>query len=599
MDANDAEIKAEAAEVIAAREREHKDFRTAMLSLFEDLHETSEEVKRLSLAIEHSVNVIVIAGEDGSIEYLNPVFEKKVGYSKDDLTGRQMREYLFGELSDEKYQELLGAALSGKTWRGMVRNRRKYGGYCWFDADVCMASDESGKAARFLIVMEDVSEKMLSEARLKHLVVYDELTGLFNRAHFMNMLGESLASSEPCGGLGVLLLFDMDQFKFFNETYGHGTGDYMLKSLANLFNDVLEGAYADTGAKKACKPYIGRVGGDEFAVFLPSMDAGSAMKIAELLRVRVEDFRYESLDVSSTVSIGAAVYPEHGTAVKDLLTKADAARYRAKEAGRNRCHLYRPEDQDLEKMHSKLGWREKIVAAVKEDRFEPWFQPILDIRQNRVSHYEVLARMIEADGSIVFPGSFVDVAEWFGIITSIDRIIIEKALAHLARAGNGVNMSINLSGKELGDEGLLAFLRLKITETGADAAKVIFEITETAAIANIEQAVEFVKSLKSLGCKFALDDFGAGFTSFTYLKRLMVNYIKIDGAFVRRLHENADDQIFVKAIIDVARGLGIKTIAEFVEYEESLDILKTLGADYAQGYLIGKPAPSGDIIKAV
>lgn len=587
------------AEQLAACKRDHRDFRVAMLSVMEDLSETTEELKKLSMAIEQSVSIVSITDRGGKIEYINPIFDEKTGYSKDEAIGRQSKDLMFGEIADEQYEELLSTVLSGKIWRGRVKNKRKTGGYYWCNTDVCPIKNESGEITHFLISQEDITERMRSEERFQHFARYDALTGLLNRSRFMKLLGEWMDSSGKRGATGVLLLSDMDQFKFFNETYGHGTGDYILKNMANLINDVVEKAYEENAPKGADKPFIGRVGGDEFAVFLPSANGSQGIGIAERIRLAVEGFDFEEADISITVSIGAALYPEHGMEIKELLTKADVARYRAKEMGRNRCHLYRPEDQDLDKAHSKLQWKEKILKALKGGRFEPWFQPILDIKANRVNHYEVLARMIEEDGSVILPGSFVDVAEWFGLITSIDRIIIEKTFNHQAQLDKSIDLSINLSGKELGDEELLFFLKSKMSETGVDPCRIIFEITETAAISNLELAVKFVKALKSIGCKFALDDFGVGFTSFTYLKKLMVDYIKIDGAFIRRLHENADDQVFVKAIVDVATGLNIKTIAEFVEHEGALKILKRYGGDYAQGYFVGRPAPFSNIVKKV
>lgn len=604
MNAKGGKTEAGAAERFSVSEREHREFRKAMLSVMEDLHETTEaltaatlELKKLSMAIEQSVGIVSIADRGGKIEYINPTFEAKTGYTKAEAAGRQTRELIFGEMDDERYEELQASVLSGNIWRGTVKNSRKTGGYYWCDTDVCPIKNESGEITHFLISQEDITERTRSDERLRHLAKYDALTGLLNRSRFMKLLSEWMDSSGTRGATGVLLLSDMDQFKLCNETYGHGTGDYILKTMANLINDVVERAYGEGIPKGADKPFIGRVGGDEFAVFLPSSDESQGMRTAELIRLAVGGFNFEEADISVTISIGAAGYPEHGAEIKELLTKADVARYRAKELGRNRCHLYRPEDQDLDKAHSKLQVKEKILKALKGNRFEPWFQPILDIKENCVSHYEVLARMIEEDGSVTLPGLFVDVAEWFGLITSIDRIIIEKAFGHQAQFGKNIKLSINLSGKELGDDELLAFLRSKISETGVDPRWIIFEITETAAISSIETAVKFVKALKSIGCKFALDDFGVGFTSFTYLKKLMVDYIKIDGAFIRRLHENADDQVFVKAIIDVARGLNIKSIAEFVEQEGALDFLKRHGADYAQGYFIGKPAPISATVK--
>ena len=269
--------------------------------------------------------------------------------------------------------------------------------------------------------------------------------------------------------------------------------------------------------------------------------------------------------------------------------------YRAKELGRNRIHVYRPEDRDLEKMHSRLSWREKIFKGLREDRFVPWFQPLLDLNENRVHHYEALARLISEDGLVLLPGAFIDIAERFGIIGLIDRVIIEKTMrtqAEMRRLGKDISFGINLSGKELGDADLLDFIKSKIIETGADPAGLVFEITETAAIGDLEKATRFVKSLKEIGCQFSLDDFGVGFTSFTYLKEMQVDFIKIDGSFIRKLHENPSDQVFVKAITDLARGLKIESIAEFVENEQTLELLRSFGVDYAQGYFIGKPSPT-------
>jgi EAL domain-containing protein (putative c-di-GMP-specific phosphodiesterase class I) len=295
------------------------------------------------------------------------------------------------------------------------------------------------------------------------------------------------------------------------------------------------------------------------------------------------------------VSIGVVTYPDLGEDTRQLMTHADAAMFKAKDLGRNRTHVYRPEDKDLEKMHSRLRWKGKILKALREDRIVPWFQPILDLHDNRVHHYEVLARMQDEDGKILLPGAFIEVAERFGLVGSIDRVIIEKAVAtraELAAEGRNVSFAANLSGKDIGDEELLLFIQDKLRKSGTGGGYMTFEITETATIGDLNRATEFIRSLKGLGCKFSLDDFGVGFTSFTYLKEMDVDFLKIDGSFIRRLHENPKDQALVKAIIEVARGLDIKTIAEFVEDEKTLELLREFGADYAQGYLIGKPAPA-------
>jgi len=301
-----------------------------------------------------------------------------------------------------------------------------------------------------------------------------------------------------------------------------------------------------------------------------------------------------NLDIRATASIGVVFYPEHGRTTKELFTKVDAALYRAKETGKNRCHLYNPKDKVLENIHLRFRQKISIQKALAEGRFAPWFQPLLSLADNKIHHYEALARMKDEEGNILLPGTFIDTAERFGLIGSIDRMITEKTMrlqAELSRKGRDLSFGMNLSGKELGDEELLLFLQSKITETGADPSRLVFEITETAAVHDLDKAVRFINDLKAMGCRFSLDDFGVGFTSFVYLREMHVDYIKIDGSFIRKLHENHNDQLFVRAITEVAKGMGIQIIAEFVEDERSLDLLREYGVDYAQGYLIGKPSP--------
>ena len=306
------------------------------------------------------------------------------------------------------------------------------------------------------------------------------------------------------------------------------------------------------------------------------------------------------MPVHITASIGIVFYPKHGTTIKELFTKMNAAMFHAKKTGKGECHIYTLEDNDLEKLHTSFEWMGRIQQAIEENRFTPWFQPILDLKNNKISHYEALARMQDKDGNILQPSAFIETAERFGIIGAIDKIIIEKTMrlqAETYQQGRHISFGMNLSGKDLGDEDFMAFIRSKIVETGARPEHLIFEITETAAVRDINKATKFIRDLKSMGCKFSLDDFGIGFTSFIYLREMDVDYIKIDGAFIKNLHKEYRDQLFVKAISDVAKGMKIKTIAEFVENEEIITFLKRLDIDYAQGYAISKPAPWEEIKK--
>jgi diguanylate cyclase (GGDEF)-like protein/PAS domain S-box-containing protein len=562
--------------------------------------ETELRLKVLSTAIEHSVNIIFVTDLNGVIRYVNSKFEEVTGYTSEEALGQTPRILSSGETPDRYYKELWSTILSGRTYRQTMKNRKKSGGYYWSSIVVSPIKDESGKITHFLAVQEDITERMGSQKRLQYLSAFDEITGLMNRSRFMELLAEWIKSAEaggPAGSnrTGVLLLMDIDQFKFLNDTYGHATGDEFLRSLAEMLKATLKDLLKKHLPDTVIDCLISRPGGDEFAVFLPSIDAKTGVGFAEEIKKAVESFRFKEDYGALTVSIGVVEYPSHGTGTSELFTKADAAMYKAKELGRNRCHLYRHEDLDLEKMHSRIRWKERILKALKEDRFEPWFQPILEIKTGAVNHYEALARMRDVEGRVLLPGAFIEVAERFGIVGAIDRVIIEKTMrlqALMKQKGKAISFSVNLSGKDLGDKELLAFLKSAIKETGADPSHIVFEITETAAIDYLKSAIEFIKALKELGCLFALDDFGVGFTSFTYLKRMDIDFIKIDGSFIRRLNEDPADQLFVKAMTEVAGGLGIKTIAEFVENGETLEILKGLGVDFAQGYHIGKPGPA-------
>ena len=553
------------------------------------------EIKRLFAAIDQSVNVVFISDAKGNIEYVNAMFEQVTGYSREEVIGRNPSMLSSGETTRAEYAELWETITEGKTWRGVFKNKKKNGQSYWGNGLISPIKDENGKVTHFLAIQEDITEKMQSEERIKYLATYDELTGVFNRTHFVKQLNEWISYAGANKRVGILLLINLDKFKLINDTYGHSVGDTLLRNIAGTLKEAvfkIDSAHKDKAVEEGI--VVGRLGGDEFAVLLPSRDEKEGMSAAEYIREKIETLSFAEITGNLTSSIGIVSYPGHGITAKDIFAKADAAIYLAKELGYNKTRLYQEGDFVLEKMRSRIVWRDNIQKALAEDRFEPWFQPILGLRDNNIHHYEALARMRDVDGSIILPGSFIDIAEEMGLVTDIDRVIIEKTLmvqVELCKKGMIPSFSVNLSGKELGDEGLLAFLRSRITATGADPGRLTFEITETAAIRELDKAVKFIRELRSLGCSFSLDDFGVGFTSFRYLKEMEVDYIKIDGSFIRKLHENKTDRLFVKAIADVAKGMGVRTIAEFVENEEIIIILREYGVDCAQGYFIGKPAP--------
>jgi|GEM_PF-666484 len=573
-----------------------------IIAVYADITERKKaetELRRLSLVITQSINAVFITDTKGTIEYVNPMFEQMAGYTREEIVGKNARILAAEEAPEEKYRTLWDTLLSDKTWRGTFKNRRKDGQFYWVNSLITPIADEKGQVASFLAIQEDITERIQAEDRVRYFASFDTLTGLLNRTRFIEVLNEWIAHASVHKSIGGLLLVDIDKFRLMNDTYGHKVGDSLLKRMAsalqNIISDIDTEYYkAAFREKEIMESILGRLAGDEYAIFLPSRSEDEAVKTAEEIRKRIEALRFEEVSGHVTVSIGVVAYPKHGATIHDLFSRIDAALCRAKEQGHNRSHLYRTEDRVLEKMHSRIEWKGRILSAVREDRFKPWFQPVFDLKENRVTHYEALARMYDEDGNVILPYAFIEIAEIFGLIHIIDRIIIEKTLLYqreLHRQGRQFFFSVNLSGKDIGDKDFLEFLRIKIAEICANPEQLIFEITETAAINEMNDAILFINGIKSMGCKISLDDFGVGFTSFKYLKELSVDYIKIDGSFVRKLTENQDDRLFVKSIADVARGMGIKTVAEFVENGEIVEILRVFGVDYAQGYFIGKPAP--------
>lgn len=569
---------------------------THYLGIKEDITDRKKdelEIRKLSAAIEQSINMIAITDLKGRIEYINKTFKSVTGYQEKDVLGKNFIGLTAVDMPREGYRELRETLLSGKNWRNTYISRKKNGDEYWVSTLTSPVRDEEGEITHFVSIQEDVTEKRDAQAKLEYLASYDALTGLINRNKFIEILSKWILVADKNDDKGALLLVNIDHFKMFNETYGHNMGDECLKSIAGLIKECFQGVEIASAAKNGA--IIGRMGSDEFAIFLPSLGAEEGLRIAENLRLLIEGFHIEGVVFNVTARVGIVLYPEHGTTRKDLFTKSDAALYRAKELGQNTCHLYLPHERYMEEMHTKYEWKGRIQEALRDSRFEIWAQPILDLKNNEIYHYEILVRMLDKDGSIVSPNLFIPIAELFGLVGGIDRMVARKAMTLLAekrKEGKAISFSINLSGKDLEDDEILAFMQATISETGVDASSIHFEITETAAIGDLARAIKMINSLKDMGCKISLDDFGVGFTSFVYLREMPIDYIKIDGSFIKNLHKNKNDQLFVKAITDVARGMGIKTIAEFVEEEETLGFLKEYGVDYGQGYHIAKPAPA-------
>ena len=437
----------------------------------------------------------------------------------------------------------------------------------------------------------DITERKRFESELQHLADHDALTGLFNRRRFDEELSRELARAARYDEPGALLVFDLDNFKYVNDTLGHQAGDQVVMSVAAVLRKRLR----ETDV-------VSRLGGDEFAVLLPHTEPEQAKAVAaDLLRaVRDHEAPAGGRSMRMTTSLGVAHFPEHGVSAEELLAAADMAMYAAKEGGRDRMSIFEPGSSG--ETRDSASWIDRIRRALDEDRFELHCQPILDLREGEVSQHELLIRMVGEEGELIPPAAFLGVAERFGLVQSIDRWVVAQAIRLMERelrTGHELRLEVNLSGRSVDDRELPALIQEELGKTSVNPDNLILEITETALITNMADARRFAETLTRVGCRFALDDFGAGFGSYYYLKHLPLHYLKIDGDFIRALPTSMTDQLMVKAMVQVAKGLGMKTIAEFVGNEETLVFLREYGVDYAQGFHVGKPEPVSKVWPAV
>ena len=438
----------------------------------------------------------------------------------------------------------------------------------------------------------DVTAQKRFEGDLERLANHDGLTGLMNRRRLEEELSRMVAYTRRYESTAAVLVLDLDNFKYVNDTFGHRAGDELIRSVA----DRLATRLRETDV-------LARLGGDEFAVVLPQTGHGQAERVAgDLLEaIRHLETEIQTHRVSITGSIGVALLEHQDADAGQLLADADLAMYEAKRAGRDRVSIYSAARAKEARTEARFTWVERIHRALRDDQLILHCQPIVDLATGLVSRYELLVRMVGDDGKLSPPHAFLPTAERLGLIQTIDRWVVGRAIeliATEARHGRQLRLEVNLSGMSIGDSELTETIDRQLTATGIDPASLIFEVTETAAIENMTQAREFAQTLATLGCQFALDDFGAGFGSFYYLKHLPLDYVKIDGDFIVDLRHNQTDQFVVKAIVDIAKGLGKETIAEFVGDAPTLALVREYGVDYAQGHHIGQPRPIEEVMAA-
>jgi Amt family ammonium transporter len=553
-----------------------------------------EEKELAQTTLESIADGVITTDSSGRIVYMNAIAVELTGWAGEAAAGQPLHR-VFTVVDSPT--EMPGNWIS----RGVLREKRtiietksrllycRDGAVHVVQLTAAPIRSKGGRITGLVVVFHDMTQAREMERQLTYQAKHDGLTGLINRREFETRLGALIERLDDGPARHLLCYIDLDQFKLVNDVCGHAAGDALLRQVAGLLKRGLRSG--DT---------LARLGGDEFGVILTECPLDRGIEMAESMRERVRDFRFPwgGKQFAVGASIGLVPLSRSLGNLADALSRADAACYAAKDTGRNRVHVYDPDDRELSARKGQMKWVAKIQKALDEDAFRLYFQPIAPV--DRVGkdpgHFEVLLRMTDDAQQDIPPGAFIPAAERYGLMPEIDHWVVRNTLlwlkAYRDAGGDQIHQcSINLSGATLGNDKHTARIRDYLAEYAIEPGLICFEITETAAMANLEQATRFISELKKTGCHFALDDFGSGLSSFGYLRDLDVDLVKIDGAFIRELDTQPVDRAMVEAITGIARVMGIKSIAEFVENDAVLETLRSLGVDYAQGYHIGRPRP--------
>ncbi len=569
---------------------------TMVSSAIRDITERKRELTELATAEElfrgafdNSPIGMALTDESGRIVRVNAALSELTGRRPEQLSGMRF-DALIHPVESAADSPHLEALLAGSEPGYKVETRFQHvsGAPIWVALQATTISDEERSTRRLLVQVQDITHRRHYEENLHYLATHDPLTGLHNRASFAEQLDAHADVVRRYGSDGALVLLDLDHFKYVNDTLGHQAGDKLIARIA----DVLSGRLRHSDV-------LARLGGDEFAALLPRATVATAQRVAEDLldAVRAERIAVPGTgERTMTASIGIAMFEaSEGLRGEDVLVNADLAMYDAKEAGRNQFCLHVAGEPAQARMQGRITWAERIRVAIDEDRFALVAQPIFELATGNVTQFEVLLRMRDDHDDLIPPGAFLSTAERLGMIQQIDAMTVARALRAVAEHGGtdtgGPRVEINLSGASMGHPEMLRIIERELRETGLDPSRVIFEITETAAIANIGKAREFSDQLAKLGCRFALDDFGAGFGSFYYLKHVRFDILKIDGEFVRDCCSTTTDRLVIQAVVDIAMGLGKQTVAEHVGDDATVALLRELGVTHGQGFHLGEPQP--------
>ena len=570
---------------IHLRLESERDRRLAQAALFRE--------KELAEVTLHSIGEAVITTDlDQNIKYMNPIAALLTGWSTEEAFNLPL-EHVFNLVSEDSHREvdsIVYACLQKNETVSLVTPTlliSKNGAEYAIENSAAPICDHSGNTVGSVLVFRNVTHIRNMSRKMEFQATHDSLTGLINRREFEQQLKNAVQSAREENHQHALCYLDLDQFKVVNDTCGHIAGDQLLRELAKLMPHSIRASDC-----------LARLGGDEFGVLMFDCPLKQAEKVADSLRTAIKDFHFswdrKTFDIG--VSIGLVPINKDSGSLQDILRCADSSCYIAKDLGRNRVHIYTPDDYELVKRHGEMQWLTRIQNAIDENRFQLALQTIQATHpDNELPHKEILLRMQDPDGNVIPPMSFIPAAERYDVMSTLDRWVINTAFQMIhdehRRNKRDCIYNINLSGQTLCDTEILNYIRAQVDKFSIPPEYICFEITETAVIANLSLAIDFISAMKLIGCKFALDDFGSGLSSFSYLKKLPVDFLKIDGEFVRDILSDPMDRAIVVAINNIGHEMGLKTVAEYVENASILALLKEIGVDYVQGYGIDKPHP--------
>ena len=540
--------------------------------------------------LEAAAEGILGLNREGTVTFANSAVTGLLSASRQELRGHSVHDIVHGYRPDGPSHDARDCPVLLSLRRGTVEHMEddlfwRHDGTSFPVQYTSSPIVDHGELMGAVLTFNDVTERKRFEAQLKFLADHDPLTGVYNRRRFEQELARNLIYDARYGSGGAVLALDLDNFKFVNDTYGHKAGDEVITRVAR----TVDGRLRETDT-------LGRLGGDEFAIILPEAGVGEAEAVARSIieAIRTQAVTTAGEPIRVTASVGITTFGDRQIDGESLLVEADLAMYDAKAAGRDTFTVYTPQATQQAQSETRLAWVGRVRSALEQGRFTLYSQPVISVATGKTVHHELLLRLVD-DGQIILPASFLASAERFGLMPAVDRWVVQQAVRLLADTDSALRLEVNVSSKSIADEALMQTLEAELGATNVDPSRLIVEVVEQTAVANLEETRRFAQDVKSLGCRFALDDFGAGFGSFYYLRYLPFDYLKIDGDFIQSLPVNRTDQLVVQAVADIARGLGKRTIAEFVGDDDTLALLQDCGVDLAQGYHLGRPGPAEQI----